>query len=243
MFKPCVVIPIYNHHLKIKAIVTRLIEMDLPCYLLDDGSDADCMHTLDQLKSIRGVTLLRWPNNRGKGAVVCDGLAQAHADGYSHALQIDADGQHNLADVAHMLNEAESHPDCVISAQRAYDDMPRHRKNGRLVTDIWVWINTLSLMIKDSMCGFRVYPLQSTLALLNRKSVGKRMDFDTDILVRLHWQGLDVLHVPTHVTYEAEIPSHFDILKDNLRISRMHTCLFFGMLIRIPSLLARHFPS
>ncbi len=240
MFNPCVLIPVYNHHLKIKQIVAQLTESDLHCYVLDDGSDENCRHTLDELAPLKNVTLVRWPENRGKGAVVCDGLIRAHTDGYSHALQIDADGQHKLADVSPMLDEAKAYPHCVISAQRAYNDMPKPRKNGRRVTDIWVWINTLSPAIKDSMCGFRVYPLSPTRALLEKYTVGKRMDFDTDILVRLYWQGLDVRHIPTRVTYEAEIPSHFDILKDNIRISRMHTFLFFGMLLRIPSLLARH---
>jgi hypothetical protein len=102
-----------------------------------------------------------------------------------------------------------------------------------------VWIETLSLQLKDSMCGFRVYPIAPTLQLAQRVALGKRMDFDTEVMVRLYWQGNDSHFVATRVTYPADGLSHFDALKDNCRISWMHTRLFLGMLPRIPSLLFR----
>lgn len=239
MFKPCIIIPVYNHRLKIAHIVNVLLEKGLPCYLLDDGSDAPSQQELETLRSKSGVTLLRWDQNRGKGAVVCDGLVQAEKDGYTHALQVDADGQHDLSDIAAMLAKSEAHQHSVVSAWRDYADMPKGRRNGRRVTDVWVWINTLSLSIKDSMCGFRVYPLKQTCALLAKNNIGRRMDFDTDILVRLYWRGADVEHVKSRTLYSDEIPSHFDLWRDNVRISIMHTRLFFGMLIRFPQLLFR----
>jgi len=102
-----------------------------------------------------------------------------------------------------------------------------------------VWIETLSLQLKDSMCGFRVYPVAPTLRLVNSVPLGKRMDFDTEVMVRLYWQGNTSYFLPTRVTYPENGVSHFDALHDNLRISWMHTRLFFGMLPRIPSLLFR----
>jgi len=102
-----------------------------------------------------------------------------------------------------------------------------------------VWIETLSMQIKDSMCGFRVYPVTPTLQLAQRVTLGKRMDFDTEVMVRLYWQGNPSYFIPTRVIYPQDGLSHFDALKDNLRISLMHTRLFFGMLPRIPSLLFR----
>jgi hypothetical protein len=110
---------------------------------------------------------------------------------------------------------------------------------GRYATHIWVWINTLSFDIKDSMCGLRVYPVAAVTALAARRSIGARMNFDTDILVRLYWDGLAVVNLPTRVSYPADGVSHFRVWRDNVLISWMHTKLFFGMLPRIPSLLAR----
>ena len=64
-----------------------------------------------------------------------------------------------------------------------------------------VWLETLSFDIVDSMCGFRVYPLAPTLALLDRQRLGPRMDFDTEILVRLHWRDVPMRWLPTRVSY------------------------------------------
>ena len=156
------------------------------------------------------------------------------------ALQLDADGQHDAADVPAFLEHARAAPAAVINGRPVYDaSVPRGRLVGRYATHVWVWINTLSFEIADSMCGFRVYPLPSTLALLRRRRLGRRMDFDTEVLVRLVWAGVRVRNVPTKVTYPSDGVSHFDLWRDNLRISWMHTRLFFGMLPRVPRLLAR----
>jgi hypothetical protein len=100
-------------------------------------------------------------------------------------------------------------------------------------------VNTLSFSIRDSMCGFRVYPLAETLRVWDANRIGTRMDFDTEILVRLYWQGLEVINLPTRVTYPIDGVSHFRLWRDNLRISWMHTRLFFGMLLRLPRLMMR----
>ncbi|MBP2170889.1 putative LPLAT superfamily acyltransferase [Erwinia toletana] len=238
-FKPCVVIPCYNHGATMAAVLARLAPFALPVFIVDDGSDAATQNQLNALVC-DGVTLLRLDNNRGKGAAVFHGLQAAQQQGYSHALQLDADGQHQIEDAPQMLAEARNYPDCLISGQPVYDDsVPKARLYGRYITHFWVWIETLSLSLKDSMCGFRVYPLTPTLALMRQRAIGQRMDFDTEIMVRLCWAGTPSRFLPTRVTYPQDGISHFDALHDNLRISWMHTRLFFGMLPRIPSLLRR----
>ena len=131
-------------------------------------------------------------------------------------------------------------PAAVIAGCPVYDaSVPRGRLYGRYATHIWVWINTLSFDIRDSMCGFRVYPLASLLPLLDSVNIGRRMDFDSDVIVRLHWRGVPVLNQPTRVTYPQDGVSHFDLWNDNVRIFAMHARLFFGMLCRAPLLLWR----
>ena len=128
----------------------------------------------------------------------------------------------------------------VVTGQPVFDtSVPKARLYGRYATHVWVWINTLSFDIRDAMCGFRVYPLAPTLRLFDDVAIGRRMDFDVEVLVRLYWRGLRVVNLPTRVTYPADGVSHFDVLRDNLRISWMHTRLFFGMLPRAPMLLWR----
>ncbi|TKV11320.1 glycosyltransferase [Citrobacter sp. wls619] len=240
-FSPCVLIPCYNHGAMMSGVLDRLQPFNLPCIVVDDGSDKTTQDELARLAAeYRNLTLIRLPVNAGKGAAVISGIQAAADAGFSHAVQVDADGQHAIEDIPRLLALAKEHPTALISGQPIYDDsVPRSRLYGRWVTHIWVWIETLSLQLKDSMCGFRVYPVAPTLQLAQRVTLGKRMDFDTEVMVRLYWQGNTSYFIPTRVTYPQDGLSHFDALKDNLRISLMHTRLFFGMLPRIPSLLFR----
>jgi glycosyltransferase involved in cell wall biosynthesis len=240
--RPAIVVPFYNHERAIAHTVAGLRPYRLPCWIVDDGSDPRCAPVLEQLVREEGewLRLLRYSPNQGKGEAVMRGLRAAAAAGHTHGVQIDADGQHDAGDLARLLEQAVQHPLAVICGVPVYDgSVPRSRLYGRYITHVWVWINTLSFDIRDSMCGFRVYPLGPALHVCNRQRIGRRMQFDTDILVRLHWQGLRVINVPTRVTYPFDGVSHFDLWRDNLRISGMHARLFFGMLLRLPRLLAR----
>ena len=241
IFRPCVLIPCYNHGAMIARVLSRLAPFGLPCLVVDDGSDAVTRQELERLAAEQPqMTLVRLAQNAGKGAAVIRGLEECARTGYTHAVQVDADRQHAIEDIPKLLALAERHPDALISGQPIYDDsIPRSRLYGRWITHVWVWIETLSLQLKDSMCGFRVYPVSPTLRLAAREPLGKRMDFDTEVMVRLYWQGNTSVFLPTRVTYPQDGLSHFDALKDNVRISLMHTRLFFGMLPRMPGLLFR----
>ncbi|SDO02229.1 Glycosyltransferase involved in cell wall bisynthesis [Rhodoferax sp. OV413] len=242
MFKPVAVIPVYNHGEAIGTMVAAVHARALACILVDDGSGPECAAVLQALAQRHAdtVLLLRLPHNQGKGAAMVAGLRRAHALGYTHALQIDADGQHQPADIPVFLARSAQRPLAVIAGCPLFDaSVPRTRLIARYATHIWVWINTLSLDIRDSMCGFRVYPLAAVVQLMDQVDIGHRMDFDTDVLVRLHWRGVAVVNQPTRVTYPLDGISHFRLWLDNLLITRMHTRLFFGMLLRSPLLLWR----
>lgn len=238
---PCILIPCYNHAGPLAAVLARLAEYELPCLLIDDGSEPAAAAALDALAARHPwVTLLRHSHNQGKGGAVMTGLRHAHGLGFSHALQVDADGQHDLADIPALLAEARRDPEALISGRPVYDDsVPKGRLYGRYITHVWVWIETLSFAIKDSMCGFRVYPLAASCALLERVALGRRMDFDTEVMVRLHWAGVAVRFVPTRVIYPADGSSHFQLWRDNRDISWMHTrlvCrLLWDLLLRLAS--------
>ena len=241
-FRPLVLIPVYDHEQAIGAMVDGVLATGQDCLLVDDGSRATCAAVLDALAGAHAprIRLLRLPANQGKGGAVLAGFAEAARLGYSHVLQIDADGQHDPADIPRFLQLARQVPRAVVSGVPQYDrSVPKGRLYGRYLTHVWVWINTWSFAIRDSMCGFRVYPLAPVLRLVAEEPIGRRMDFDTDLVVRLFWRGVAVLNLPTRVTYPSDGVSHFDVWRDNLRITRMHTRLFFGMLRRSPRLLWR----
>jgi glycosyltransferase involved in cell wall biosynthesis len=242
--KICLVIPFYRHENAIAATLAAVKPHGLPCILVDDGSGPETAQALDLLaERERGwISVVRLAENQGKGAAVMAGMEAAARAGFTHALQVDADGQHDVADIPGLVAAAKSNPAAVITGVPRYDEtVPRSRLYGRYVTHLWVWINTLSLQIQDSMCGFRVYPVLPALNVWRRMRWGRRMDFDTEILVRLFWIGTPVIGLPTRVTYPADGVSNFDLLRDNLRITWMHTRLFLGMLARMPWLLGRRF--
>ncbi|MFI4978858.1 MAG: glycosyltransferase family 2 protein [Nevskiales bacterium] len=242
MFRPCIVIPYFRHERAIGALVERLRPLDLPCWIVDDGSGGEAAAEVLALAAAENgwLRLLVLPENRGKGVAVMSGCEAAAAEGFTHAVQIDADGQHDTRDLPKLLEVARQHPLAVVSGIPIYDQsVPKVRFYGRYLTHVLVWLHTLSFEIVDSMCGFRVYPLQSALALWRGGAVGRRMDFDTSILVRLHWAGVRVYSVPTHVTYPADGVSHFHYLSDNLRMVRLHLRLLLGMLLRLPWLAGR----
>ncbi|WP_144393752.1 glycosyltransferase family 2 protein [Pleionea sediminis] len=240
--KSCVIIPVYNHYQVIEKTVSYIVDLDLFVILIDDGSNTKTHDVLLDLESkFPNVYLETLPNNQGKGAAVMTGLYVAESLGFTHAIQVDADGQHTLSDIEHFLIDAEKNPDSVICGYPSYDEsVPKHRFYARYLTHVWVWIECLSLHIKDSMCGFRVYPLSQTISMLSRNNVGKRMDFDTEILVKLFWDRVNIVNKPTKVIYPEGGVSQFNLVRDNWLITKMHTRLFLGMLIRSPFLLARN---
>jgi glycosyltransferase involved in cell wall biosynthesis len=242
MFKPVAVIPCYNHPQTIGLMVDAVRAQGLHVVVVDDGCNAECAQVLDTLaaKVGAGMTLVRLQVNQGKGGAMMAGLRKALALGYSHALQIDADGQHDVRDLPRFLAEAARNLHAVVCGEPVYDaSVPKGRLYGRYATHIWVWINTLSLSIRDSMCGYRVYPLAPVVSLIDQVKLGRRMDFDPELLVRLHWRGVPLVSLPTRVSYPLDGVSHFKLLLDNVLISRMHARLFVGMVLRLPVLLWR----
>jgi len=238
--RPCALIPVYNHEGQLPGVVASLQAQGLPCLLVDDASSPACAAVIDRLASEPDTHLLRLPENQGKGGAVMAGLREAQRLGFTHALQVDADGQHDLHAVRGFLDESRAHPEAIVCGYPQYDaSVPKGRLYARYLTHVWVWINSLSLEIRDSMCGFRVYPLAASVALIDSAKLGKRMDFDSEILVRLSWRGQPMRWLPTRVHYPEDGVSHFRLWQDNVLISKMHARLFFGMLCRAPVLLYR----
>lgn len=241
--KTCIIIPVYNHEAAIPHVLAQLKDFGLPTLLVNDGSSALCSQILADCAGQHPdwLTLINRPENGGKGAAALDGFKAAEALGFSHAIQIDADGQHDVNDIPAFVEAGRQHPEALILGRPLFDQTaPKSRVYGRTIANLWVWINTLSFAIEDSMCGFRLYPLAAVAKLSRTAHIAERMDFDIDILVRLYWQGVDVINIPTRVQYPYDGVSHFKLWQDNLRISKTHAKLFFGMLMRIPRLLHRH---
>ena len=229
MNKFAFLVPFYNHPQNIKALIAALKAYELPVIVVDDGSDEASKQILAELERTERILLLTRTQNGGKGIAMKDGFKFALERGFSHILQIDADFQHDAALIGEFLRESEAHPQSIVCANPIYgDDAPKSRVHGRKITNFWVAINTLSLGIKDAMCGFRVYPLEQ-LKKAAAKSKTNRMEFDIEILVNAARQGVDMRWIDTYVRYEKGGVSHFKMLRDNALISLMHAKCFFSL--------------
>lgn len=237
-FRPCAIVPTYHHVSALGDILDRLRDIGLHVIVVDDGNDAETAVRVAAICEVReGVELERHVVNAGKGAAVFTALELAARRGFTHALQVDADGQHDITRAAELVDLARRQPDALVTAKPIFDHtVPRVRLFARWITHIWVSINTLSFSIVDSMCGFRVYPIAATLAVASEANVAKRMGFDTEILVRLRWVGTPLAVLPVRVIYPAGNHSNFKAW-DNVEVSRMHAKLFFLMLGRLPALI------
>jgi len=240
-FLPCAVIPVYDHERTVARVLQAVRSAGLPVFLVDDGSHASCARELERLVARTPDTrLVRLSPNGGKGRAVLTGFQAAAREGFTHALQIDADGQHCLEDTARLLEEARRHPQALVCGRPVFDaSMPAVRRYGRYLTHALVWLETLSFDIPDSLCGFRLYPLEPVLRLMSREHIGARMEFDVEIIVRLYWQGVPLRWVSTQVTYPEDGISHFRMLRDNVRMVALQLRLLLGMLPRLPGLLLR----
>ncbi|MFO0635026.1 MAG: glycosyltransferase family 2 protein [Nannocystaceae bacterium] len=222
-FRVCAVIPTFDNPTTIADVVAGVARFVERVIVVDDGSASPGRDAVAALHRSGAALAVVRPRNGGKGAAVTDGLARARAEGFTHALQVDADGQHALDDAPTLLQAARARPEALVLGAPIYDESaPRSRLVGRRITQFWTNLEVGRGVIADPMCGFRVYPVARATAV---RVPADRMDFDIEIAVRMVWAGTPVVNVPTRVRYPDGGVSHFDLLRDNLRISWMHTRL------------------
>jgi len=225
-FRCCALIPTYNNPMTVAAVVEQTRQYLTDVIVVDDGSTAEGRAACQQLAE-RGLAHVHHrERNGGKGAAVKTGFTIARELGFTHALQIDADSQHDLSRIPEFLAHGQAQPQALILAYPEYDEsVPAVRREARKFTRFWVDLETGRGVIKDSMCGFRLYPLA---ALDGLHIPSNRMDFDIEIAVRLAWTGLPIMNLPVAVRYLAKSEggvSHFKPFRDSLRFSWLHSKL------------------
>ena len=232
IFKPAVLIPNHNHKETIEGLLDRLATHQIDCLIVDDGSGPETQRVLELAASKRNwVQLVRRPQRGGKGAAVMDGLRVLTKAGYTHAVQMDADGQHDINDLAKFLRESRALPEALILGTPKYGpEVPRVRLLGRQLSRVLVWLETFSFAISDPLLGFRVYPLRETVSVLDSVRLGERMDFDPEIAVRLKWRGVPIKNISTRVIYPPGGLSNFAFFRDNVLMVYLHLRLWADLL-------------
>jgi glycosyltransferase involved in cell wall biosynthesis len=239
-YRPCVLVPTYDNPATIRAVVESARQYVDDVVVVDDGSGPEGRQAVEELARQSLAHVVHRERNGGKGAAVKTGLFAARDIGCTHALQVDADGQHEVTDIPRFLEASRRAPDTLVLGAPVFDaSAPKSRLIGRKITQFWTNLETFGRVIHDPMCGFRVYPIEPAIAVRAR---GDAMDFDPEIAVRLVWRGVPVLNIPTRVRYvtaEEGGVSHFRMGRDNLLISWMHTRMVFGALVRLPLRMGR----
>jgi glycosyltransferase involved in cell wall biosynthesis len=239
-----VVIPSYNTGRAVYETVRAARAAWSPVWVVVDGSDDG---TADALRALAaddpGLRVDVLERNRGKGSAVLHALEAARAAGFSHALTMDADGQHPADLIAEFMRESMAHPDAMVLGRPVFDaSAPLLRVRGRRVSNWWTNLETLGAGIDDSLYGFRVYPIGPLVDVMRGQRWMRRFDFDTEAVVRLAWRGMRPINVAAPVRYlrpEEGGVSHFRYGRDNALLSWMHLRLMAGFVFRLPTLLLR----
>jgi len=230
-----VIIPSYNTGPRLAETVREALSCGLPVMVVIDGSTDGSAQDLSKISAPpAALQVITLEHNSGKGAAVLRGFEAALATGFSHAVVMDADGQHPAEHIARFVEISKKNPDAMILGVPQFAaDSPLARRHGRRVGNWWANLETLWGGINDSLFGFRIYPVASSVTILQSIRGGRRYDFDTELVVRLFWAGVQPINVPVPVRYFTAGDggvSHFRYIRDNWLLFRRHTKLVLEML-------------
>jgi glycosyltransferase involved in cell wall biosynthesis len=239
-----VLIPSYNPGSRALDTVRAARRQWDPVWVIVDGSTDGSGEALSALaRTDPGLRVLVRKSNGGKGAALLDGLLEARRAGFTHALTMDADGQHPADHIAAFMSASAAAPRAMILGDPVFDaSAPLIRLRGRKVANWCTNVETLWAGINDTLFGFRVYPIAPLVEVMQRSLWMRRFDFDAEAVVRLSWRGVPVVNLPAPVKYfrpEEGGVSHFNYWRDNLLLTSMYLRLIAGFVIRLPLLIAR----
>lgn len=239
-----VVIPSYNPGPQVYQTVRAARAAWMPVWVVVDGSTDGTRAGLERMaRDDAGLRVLALARNSGKGAAVLYALGRAAAEGYSHVLTMDADGQHPAASIPEFMQASQRAPEAMVLGVPRFDaSAPALRVRGRRISNWWANLETLWCGIQDSLFGFRVYPVRALLEIMQAQRWMRRFDFDPEAAVRLAWRGVPPVNLRAPVRYlrpEEGGVSHFRYWRDNALLSWMHFRLMLGFLARLPLLAAR----
>jgi len=230
-----IVIPAYNHGTQVRGVVEKCLQLRQPVIVVDDGSTDS---TPNVLASLSGITVIHHTKNKGKGASLLTGFAEALRIA-EWAITIDADGQHDPEDILSLIQTVPERQRPIVIGKRTgmeHGNVPWSSRWGRRFANFWVWISC-GRWLSDSQSGFRVYPLPETLNLGTKT---KRYQFEVEVLVRAVWCGIPIIEAPVHALYGPleERVSHFRPWLDFWRNTRTFARLI-AMRVLIPSRLRK----
>lgn len=227
---PLVLIPSFDPGAALHGTVRAARAQWDQVWVVSDGSTDGS----DEGVAALGARLLRRAGNGGKGAAVLTGLDAAAAAGFTHALVMDADGQHPAASIPAFLDAARADPAAMIlGVPRFGPDAPAIRVAGRRLSNLCTRLAAPGAGIADSLFGFRVYPIAPLRRVMHATRWMRGFDFDPEAAIRLARAGVPAVNLPAPVRYvpgaEGGV-SHFRYGRDNLVLAWM----FARLWLRVP---------
>lgn len=212
----CVLIPTYNNTTTLKQVITEVLNYTSNIIIVNDGSTDT---TSEILNDFRNLTIITFSKNKGKGTALKVGFKKAEELGYETAITIDSDGQHFPEDLPLFLKDLEENKqEILIIGSRKMDapDIPEKSSVGNQFSTFWFWVLT-GIKLKDTQCGFRMYPLKTINSLHLFTS---RFELEIEVLVKAAWKGLEIKNLPVQVFYDTrERVTHFRPFWDVARIT------------------------
>jgi glycosyltransferase involved in cell wall biosynthesis len=230
----CVLVPVYNHGLTVQHVV-REARAHLPVIAVNDGSTDG---TAAALANEDGITVVNHARNLGKASALLSGFERARALGFTHAITIDADGQHPTDAIAAFVEVCRREPEAFVIGVRDLkrEGAPRRRRLANALSTFWFKLEA-GLALTDTQCGFRCYPLEAIHRLRIR---AVRYAFEFEIMVKAAWAGIPLVALPVGTDYRAPTSrlSHFRPFQDMLQMSAAHSRLCLQALC-VPARLRR----
>lgn len=218
--RPVVVAPTYNNAGTLLDVLAAVEALGLSLIVVNDGcTDAteDLLRRWRERPRPHGVEVLTHPVNQGKAAALSTGFAHALTRQWTHAATIDTDGQHDPAELPHLLDQARLNPQALVLGTRrgGATIAPGRHRLGRTISD-WLVTRAAGRKLADSQCGMRVYPLDLWREL---DCQARHYAFETEIVIRAARLGRPIVEVPIATKYlpPDRRVSHFRPLLDSWR--------------------------
>ena len=221
-----IIIPVYNNPKTIKKVVEDALLLNIFIIVIDDGSEIKVKTLLDEHSNL---VVLQHEKNRGKGVAILTGAKEVKKRGFEYIISIDGDGQHYPKEVEHLIPLLKNE-NIVIGNRKFEENVPSSSKFGRQFSNFWIWAES-GRWLDDTQSGFRGYPV----SILDLKLTQSRYDLEIEVLIKHLWSGKDIKEVEIEVYYPPKgiRVSHFDKVQDNIRLSKIHSRLFFLNILRL----------
>lgn len=228
--KCCVIIPTYNNDKTLEQVILDVLEYTPDVIVVNDGSTDQTPVILKKFESVKVITV---HSNTGKGYALQLGFHYALKHRFRYAITIDSDGQHDAHDIPVFLDKIEEEPDSFIIGARNmhHKNVPGASSFGHKFSIFWFRVET-GLKVPDIQSGYRLYPLEK---LDKMRFLGRKFEFEVEVLVKLAWKDVNITSIPINVYYapKGERVSHFRKVPDFTRVSIANILLVFTALLWI----------